>query len=73
MHRIEAEAKASEKHRRRLNKRSGACMTPDGPGVVLCREKRKNTNGGPGTNQWRVRLDDGRVRHYNSAEITESS
>lgn len=61
-----------EEHQRRLdNKRSGRVMTPDGEGVVIGRKFRENTNGGPGTNQWRVQLDDGRVRHYSAARLTE--
>jgi len=39
-------------------------MTKDGEGVVLGTEMRKNTNGGPGTKQYRVQLSDGRIRHY---------
>lgn len=40
-------------------------QTPDGAGIVIGGNFRENTNGGPGTRQLIVRLDDGRVRHYN--------
>jgi len=63
---------AEEAVARQQNLRSGRVLTPDGPGTVLCREKRKNTNQGPGTNQWRVQLDDGRVRHYTPDRLTET-
>lgn len=39
--------------------------TKDGPGKVVGYSQRENTNGGPGCRQYVVRLDDGRVRHYN--------
>lgn len=54
-----------------LHEQKNRVRTPDGPGKVLCREKRMNTNGGPGTNQYRVLLDDGRIRHYSSNELTQ--
>ena len=60
-----------ERAQRLTNKRTGRVNTPDGAGVVIGQERRMNTNGGPGTNQWRVRLDDGRVRHYSAARLTE--
>lgn len=44
-------------------------ITPDGPGTVLGMEMRKNTNGGPGCRQYRVRLQDGRIRHYTPNEL----
>ena len=56
---------------RRENARSGRVETPDGFGVVLGLDMRQNTNGGPGTRQWLVRLDDGRVRHYPAARLVE--
>ena len=66
------EQRREEERQRRLdNKRSGRVLTPDGDGLVIGRKFRENTNGGPGTNQWRVRLDDGRVRHYSAARLTE--
>lgn len=43
-------------------------VTADGPGKVAGYGMRKNTNGGPGCRQYRVRLDDGRLRHYAHAE-----
>lgn len=43
----------------------------DGDGVVIGVEMRKNTNGGPGVRQYRVRLDDGRIRHYSSNHLEE--
>lgn len=44
-------------------------ITPDGPGKIAGYGMRKNTNGGPGCRQYRVRLDDGRLRHY--AQVTQ--
>lgn len=38
--------------------------TCDGPGVTIGMNFRRNTNGGPGTRQYVVQLDDGRKRHY---------
>lgn len=38
--------------------------TPDGPGITVGMNMRKNTNGGPGCLQYVVQLDDGRIRHY---------
>jgi hypothetical protein len=45
--------------------------TRDGPGAVAGWDRRKNTNGGPGTWQYVVRLDDGRIRRYgrNAVEV----
>lgn len=43
-------------------------VTVDGPGKVAGYGMRKNTNGGPGCRQYRVRLDDGRLRHYAHVE-----
>jgi len=57
---------------RRVNARSGRVLTPDRPGEVIGADKRMNTNGGPGTRQWRVRLDDGRIRHYSASELVET-
>lgn len=39
-------------------------VTPDGPGKIVGFTYRKNTNGGPGTKQYSIRLVDGRVRRY---------
>lgn len=64
--------KMAEKQARFDNRRTGRVATPDGPGKVLGMEMRKNTNGGPGTRQFRVQLDDGRVRHYAPAQIEET-
>ncbi len=47
-------------------------LTPDGAGKVIGVEMRKNTNGGPGCRQYRVRLLDGRIRHYTSNELKNS-
>lgn len=44
-------------------------MTPDGLGVIVGFEHRKNTNGGPGTWQYRIRLEDGRIRHYSNHSV----
>ena len=60
-----------ERAAEKANHRHGRVTTPDGPGVVVGQEKRKNTNGGPGTNQYRVQLDDGRIRHYSPHVIVE--
>ncbi len=49
------ERKDEERAAREANKRSGRVQTPDGPGLVLARAKVKNTNGGPGSNKYRVR------------------
>ena len=60
-----------ERTQRLTNKRKGRVGTPDGAGVVIGQERRVNTNGGPGTNQWRVQLDDGRIRHYSASALVE--
>ena len=39
-------------------------MTSDGPGRTIGMDHRKASNGGPGTRQYVVELDDGRKRHY---------
>lgn len=44
--------------------------TPDGPGKIISMNFRKNTNGGPGTRQYVIQLDDGRIRHYSLSEVT---
>lgn len=44
--------------------------TPDGDGVIVGGNMRKNTNGGPGVRQLVVRLEDGRVRHYSKSDLT---
>ena len=44
-------------------------QTPDGLGKTVKMEMRKNTNGGPGCRQYRVQLDDGRIRHYQMFEL----
>lgn len=46
-------------------------MTPDGPGIIVGFEQRKNTNGGPGTWQYRIKLDDARIRHYSHFELSQ--
>jgi hypothetical protein len=38
--------------------------TQDGSGSIINYHFRKNTNGGPGTKEYVVRLNDGRNRHY---------
>jgi len=63
--------KRVERNARRENARSGRVQTPDGLGTVLGMDMRQNTNGGPGTRQWRVRPNDGRIRHYPAAKLTE--
>jgi hypothetical protein len=50
-------------------RRGSEVITKDGPGKVMGMELRKNTNGGPGAWQYRVRLEDGRVRHYGSNAV----
>lgn len=44
--------------------------TPNGLGVTIGISMRRNTNGGPGCEQYVVQLDDGRIRHYGKPEIT---
>ena len=61
-----------QKRAREENQRSGPVLTPDGPGVVLGLDMRTNTNGGPGTRQWRVQLADGRIRHYGAPQLVET-
>lgn len=46
-------------------------ITPDGSGKTIGINKRKNTNRGPGTRQYIVQLDDGRIRHYAINEVFE--
>lgn len=46
-------------------------ITKDGPGKIIGFEKRQNTNGGPGCLQYRIQLDDKRIRHYNINNVTE--
>jgi hypothetical protein len=65
------ERKEAEEVARKENKRTGRVQTPDGPGIVLVRAKVKNTNGGPGSNKYRVRLDDGRIRTYSPHALKE--
>lgn len=43
--------------------------TKDGFGIIIGMEMRKNTNGGPGCKQYRVKLDDGRIRHYSTGNV----
>jgi hypothetical protein len=50
-------------------RRGARIATPDGNGVIIGSEMRKNTNGGPGARQYRVRLADGRIRHYTPTEV----
>jgi hypothetical protein len=64
------ERKDEERAAREANRRSGRVQTPDGPGLVLARAKVKNTNGGPGSNKYRVQLDDGRIRAYSPHALT---
>jgi len=46
-------------------------VTKDGPGIVLAVDMRNSTNGGPGTRQYSVCLDDGRIRHYTVSSLRE--
>lgn len=50
-------------------KRGTRTVTPDGEGVTIGMNMRKNTNGGPGVRQLVVKLDDGRVRHYSVSDL----
>jgi hypothetical protein len=50
-------------------KRGDTVNTRDGHGVIVGRSKRRNTNGGPGTLEFVVRLDDGRIRRYSPSEV----
>ena len=43
--------------------------TPDGEGEIVSYNFRKNTNGGPGTRQYIVKLCDGRTRRYTKNEV----
>lgn len=54
-----------------IPRRGSVVQTPDGMGKVIGTELRKNTNGGPGTWQARVQLDDGRIRHYTANALSE--
>lgn len=51
-------------------RRGEPVSTRDGAGVVVAHLKRGNTNGGPGCHQYRVRLDDGRIRCYGANAVT---
>ena len=48
-------------------------FTDDGPGTIVNTQFRKNTNGGPGCREYVVRLDDGRVRRYNTQHVRKKS
>lgn len=50
-------------------RRGTRVMTADGPGVVIGRDTRRNTNGGPGVRQLVVELADKKVRHYNTNSV----
>lgn len=64
----------SHKTRRSTHGKSPSVVyTVDGPGKIIAREMRKNTNGGPGTRQARVRLEDGRIRHYPLTGLRDES
>lgn len=54
-------------------RRGTKVTTPDGAGVTVGMNKRRNTNEGPGTRQYVVRLEDGRIRHYGVNEVEEES
>lgn len=43
--------------------------TPDGSGQTVSMNMRRASNGGPGTWQYAVHLDDQRVRHYSRNEV----
>lgn len=51
----------SEKQSRR---QGGSVATPDGPGRVLCWTRQVTRNNDEGVRLVRVRLTDGRIRHY---------
>jgi hypothetical protein len=64
-------AKHNGKHRPRSEFRRGQrVVTKDGSGKIVGQEMRYNTNGGPGTRQFRVQLDDERIRHYTPSSLT---
>jgi hypothetical protein len=44
-------------------------ITPDGKGTIVDYCWRKNTNGGPGTRQYVVRLEDNRIRRYSNNKV----
>ena len=62
----------SQPQRPRL-KRGSRVRTKDGVGETIGFNRRRNTNEGPGTGQYIVRLEDGRVRFYgaNAVELVE--
>lgn len=45
-------------------------VTVDGSGVIVGFSMRKNTNGGPGCQEYVCQLDGGRIRHYNANRVT---
>lgn len=61
-----------QKNARAENRRRGRVQTPDGAGVIIGMENRMNTNGGPGTQQYKVQLEDGRIRHYSANALVET-
>ncbi len=61
----------SQKKHGFILRRGATVRTPDGIGVTIGANMRKNTNGGPGTQQYVVRLEDGRVRHYGTGDVLE--
>jgi len=67
---LRAENQKQQREAREANRRSGWVQTPDGVGRVLHKARRKNTNGGPGSQEYRVELVDGRIRHYSPAKLT---
>ena len=46
-------------------------QTQDGEGTTLGMPMRRASNGGPGSRQYRVRLTDGRIRHYTRSMIED--
>ena len=65
--------KSEYEKRRQQNKqdlvKAKFVITPDGEGEIVDTTMRKNTNGGPGTRQFVVRLLDGRIHRYASSKI----
>lgn len=55
---------------KKLVSRGTRIQTPDGVGITVGINMRENTNGGPGVKQYVVQLDDGRIRHYSTNEVT---
>ena len=45
--------------------------SPSGDGIIINYVMRKNTNGGPGTRQYLIRLSDNRIRRHSKNEVSK--